>query len=82
MIALTWGVIAWAEWFVIPIFVPNNGSPVPHLAFVPQAILLILGCVAITLMLPVWSIVTRCWWLPPFAIPAATYLVYQVSRAL
>ena len=82
VLALTWSAIAWAEWFLVPVFFPDDGSPVAHLAFVPQAILLILGCLAITLMLPLWSILTRCWWLPLCAIPAATYLVYQISRAL
>lgn len=80
--ALLWGIVAWLEWFLIPIVNPATGGPVPHLAFAPQAILLFLGCVAIILIMPVWEFGTRCWWMLVYAVPAAAYVVFQVCRVI
>lgn len=80
--AVIWAVVAWVEWFLIPILYPASGGPVPHLAFAPQVILLLLGCVAVVLIIPAWAIGTRCWWMLIYAVPAAAYVVFQVWRDL
>ena len=80
--ALIWSGVTWAEWFLIPIFYPADGGPVPHLAFAPQAILLFLGCVVIILVIPVWAFTTRGWSKLLFASPAAAYVTFQVCRVV
>lgn len=56
---------------MIPLIYPTNERPVPHLAFAPQVALLLLGCLAITLIIPAWAIMTRYWLEFIYAAPAA-----------
>jgi hypothetical protein len=80
--ALIWAIVAWVEWFLIPIIYPANGGPVPHLAFAPQAILLLLGCVTIALTLPALAFRTRQWRVVLYAVPAAAYLAFLAWGAI
>jgi len=80
--SLFWAVVAWAEWFLIPILFPADGGPVPHLAFAPQAILLFLGCVGVVLTMPVLALATCRWRILLYALPAAAYLLFQFWRVI
>lgn len=78
--SLIWSLIAWSEWFLIPLLYPDDGSPVPHLAFAPQAILLFLGCVGVLILIPPVAIAVRRSWMLLYAVPAAAFVAFQVGR--
>ena len=78
--SLIWSLIAWSEWFLIPLLYPDDGSPVPHLAFAPQAILLFLGCVGVLILIPPVAIAVRRSWMLLYAVPAAAFVAFQVWR--
>jgi len=78
--SLVWSLIAWSEWFLIPLLYPGDGSPVPHLVFVPQAILLFLGCVGVLVLIPLISIGVRRSRMLIYAVPAAAFVAFQVWR--
>ena len=80
--ALLWSTVAWLEWFLIPFYFPASGGPVPHLAFAPQAILLFLGCVVISLAIPTMALVIRRWETLLYAVPAVAYVVFQAWRVI
>lgn len=78
VISLIWSLVAWSEWFLIPLLYPDDGSPVPHLAFAPQAILLFLGCVGILILIPLFAIAVRRSWMLIYAVPAVAFVAFQV----
>jgi hypothetical protein len=80
--ALLWSIVAWLEWFLIPILFPSNGGPVPHLAFAPQAILLLLGCVVTSLTMPIIALSARRWGTLLYAVPSVAYVAFQVWRVI
>ena len=82
VISLIWSLVAWSEWFLIPLLYPADGSPVPHLAFAPQAILLFLGCVGILILIPLLAIAVRRSWMLIYAVPAAAFVAFQVWRVV
>ena len=78
--SLVWALIAWSEWFLIPVLYPDDGSPVPHLAFAPQSILLFLGCVGVLILIPLLAIAVRRASMLIYAVPAAAFVAFQVWR--
>jgi hypothetical protein len=78
--ALLWSIAAWLEWFLIPVLFPRSGGPVPHIAFVPQAVPLMLGSVATSVAIPIIAIIARRWTLLLYAAPAIAYVSYQTLR--
>ena len=78
--ALVWGGLAWAEWILVSILYPADGSPVPHLMLAPRFLLFILGCAAIVICGPLWTLMFRRWWMLGYMLPAGAYLVYQIAR--
>ena len=79
LLSLIWSLIAWAEWFLVPVFYPRDGSPVPYLGFAPQAILLFLGCVGFTIIILLLASVMHRRGLLFYAIPGADFVVFQVG---
>ena len=75
-----WGTVAWIEWFFIKEFYPSDGSPVPHLQFAFQAVVLLLGCVVATIAVPLIAVISRRWLVIFCAVPPATFVFYQFWR--
>ena len=80
VISLIWSLVAWSEWFLIPLLYPDDGSPAPHLAFAPQAILLFLGCIGILILIPLLAIALRRSRMLIYAVPAVAFVAFQVWR--
>ena len=78
--AVDWGLLAWLEWYAIPIVYPDRGGPVPYINFAVQAIALLLGCAfwaAIVLLLPTnWKRSIRV----AYVVVPASYVVFQGLR--
>ncbi len=79
---VTWGLVAWAEWFLVPILVPNEGGPVPYLNFALQALVLFFGCVFVLFFMLVQVVQTYQWKWLLFAIPAGAFVLFQVINFL
>ena len=79
VLSLIWALIAWAEWFLIPLLYPHDGSPVPYLEFAPLAIALLLGCFIISIVNPLVSIAARQSQMLIYAVPAAAFVVFQIG---
>ena len=82
VLSLIWALIAWAEWFLIPLLYPHDGSPAPYLEFAPLAILLLLGCFIISIVNPLISIAARQSKMLIYGVPAAVFVLFQVGSFL
>lgn len=80
LLAVLWAVIAWLEWFLIPIIFPGDGGPVPHMMFAAQAALLFIGCITFSLACWVQVKKTQCWYTILYTTPGIAYVLFQLWR--
>lgn len=78
VIVASWGLIAWIEWFAVPLMVPDRGGPLPYIEYAGQSLLLALGC--LVGLLVVWLAPVRITAIARvgYAMLPATYLLYQL----
>ncbi|MEM7477856.1 MAG: hypothetical protein AAF483_22955 [Planctomycetota bacterium] len=73
-----WGSCAWLEWMLTPVLFSSVSGSAAELQFATQGLILRLGCVMITLIIPVCSWMLRDAKLLVYMFPAGLFVAFQL----
>ncbi len=83
VLSTIWGLIAWTEWILVPIFYPEAKQFIPYgIRFLPQLLLLQTGCFLFCTGLVVTAVTGREWALLSYGLVPFSYLAFHVCRWL
>ena len=80
--AILWGLTAWAEWFLTPALVDNDGGPVPYMAYVPLVLAFVFGALWITLSFALFIPRLRTRYRLAYVAPSLSYLLFLLGSFL